>query len=803
MCTYRNVVTNHLSLLKKKIVYFARFRALARCSSGLECLEGESFYLGLCYLACSSVTIMRRGSGSVSGAMASNSLEEAVGIAEYYARNGMWRSLQNVCSSGREPEMVFWKSFGVAMEGNVNGAIRDLEGVRTRKGYEFPVTEALIYWHNSVELKDHESLAELQSQQGIYKDRASTAAIVLAAKFYWFVGNTAGARSLVKSAMSALSGDELAPLEALRGFIELSLKPKTRREKDLRTKSIKYFKSASEKGLDRSIDVLMGKAEFYALHRKFDRSLAAFNQSIVMYPWYFPAMNEKVKLMMMMGDWDHCLETAEQILQDHPTNIGAHLAKAMYQVCRESIPEEASARISSLMNVIDKEEPGNAEIYMSTSRALARAAGPCDTIIRATLKLAERARKLAPQKSDFATECGYQLSLLRRYKRASSEYDDAARLDETNVNALYGQIFCLIQQGEFDDASAQLEFLSVVQESIGKTADVTFLGAMLASRKDNDIAKATDLLDETVELHVRSIKDSNFKDMYEYTIVFNPEFFLRVAREYLQQCGTEPVDAADAPMVQLKRGTKLLEKVCAQVPGLLDARLDLGRAQYIAGNFDLAQKTLQRCLDLDKKYADAYLLLAQIALHSENFRSAHAFLDEAVSQDFAIRNSPVYQLLKAKVLTSKGDLDEALKVLKGTLELPGVRLVSKAGSSGKSSRGRNKYSGSSSGLEKPVSLHDRCSIFVDLASVYISLKKTRDGLSVLKDATKEFKGTSVEVRLVVAKAEMALDNNNVKMALKLLNQVPQDSPAYMKALRVKASVYLNHRNDKRRLRNAT
>ena len=709
-------------------------------------------------------------------------MKESLHLAEYFLRKKLWGNALITLASDNNPESVFYKSLATAKTTSVNGAIRELEAIRTRRGYEYPVTEALIHWHNSVKLKDHESLSELDHQRSMLKTRVGTPGLILAAKFYWFLGDTAKARSQVKELVKSLPEDDpdYAEARALQGWIELSLPPRTRRDKDLRAKSIQHFKAA-----DSSIDALMGKAEFYAIHRKFDRSLAAFNQIVVSHPWYLPAMNEKVKLLMLMGDWDHCLETSEQILEASPQNVGAHLSKAMYQVCRESIPEEASARISALMSVLDKCEPDNGDEYIRAAKALARAAGPNQTVIRATLKLAERACKLQPENSAYASECGYQLSLLRRFKRAASSYEEAARLDESNVGALYGQIYCLIQQGELEDASAQLEFLSVVQESIGKTADVTFLGAMLASRKDNDAVKASLLLDETVELHVRAIKDSNFRDIYDYFVAFNPEYFLRIAREYLSQCGTEPLDAADAPMSQLKRGTKLLRKVCSQVPGLLDAHLDLGRAHYIAGDFEAAQKTLRRCLDLDKKHGEAHLLLAQIALHGENFRAAHASLEQAVSHDFAIRNFPLYRLLKSKVLTARGDLDEALSVLKEAIELPGVR-----------SRGKKKNKFSTSSSEKPVSLHDRCSIFVDLASAHIRLKQTRDGLAVLKDASREFKGTSVEVRLVIAKSELALDNGNVKMALRLLGQVPQDSPAYMKAHQAKAGIYLNHRNDK-------
>lgn len=52
---------------------------------------------------------------------------------------------------------------------------------------------------------------------------------------------------------------------------------------------------------------------------------------------------------------------------------------------------------------------------------------------------------------------------------------------------------------------------------------------------------------------------------------------------------------------------------------------------------------------MDDTHAEAYLLLARIALQRNHHSAASQSLEEALSHDFSIRQRPVYHLIKAKV----------------------------------------------------------------------------------------------------------------------------------------------------------
>ena len=149
-------------------------------------------------------------------------------LVNYYCRAGHWRHVQTVCdevlrSRGHDGTLSFWKAYGTGREGNVNQTIRELSALRGKRDLEFPATEALLYWHNSVKLRDHEALSNLTMGLGQAEDRASEASLLLAATFLWHVGEFGRARKLCARVQ------EQSPMSAkaltLRGWIELTCKP--------------------------------------------------------------------------------------------------------------------------------------------------------------------------------------------------------------------------------------------------------------------------------------------------------------------------------------------------------------------------------------------------------------------------------------------------------------------------------------------------------------------------------------------------------------------------------------------------
>ena len=116
-----------------------------------------------------------------------------------------------------------------------------------------------------------------------------------------------------------------------------------------------------------------------------------------------------------------------------------------------------------------------------------------------------------------------------------------------------------------------------------------------------------------------------------------------------------------------------------------------------------ALRGASHCLRMEPTYSEAHILVAQIHLHDGKHRLAGQALEQAMSHDFAVRESPQFLIMRGKVLTTVGELEEAQKVLEQALGLPGVKAApSKAALARKAA---------------PVTLGERVSIFMLLVEV--------------------------------------------------------------------------------------
>lgn len=78
-------------------------------------------------------------------------------------------------------------------------------------------------------------------------------------------------------------------------------------------------------------------------------------------------------------------------------------------------------------------------------------------------------------------------------------------LDSSSVQALNGIIQCQLIGDQLEDAESQLEFLKEIQASIGKTAELSYLRALLASKKNEGTDEIVALLDEAVDVHLETV----------------------------------------------------------------------------------------------------------------------------------------------------------------------------------------------------------------------------------------------------------------------------------------------------------
>lgn len=200
------------------------------------------------------------------------------------------------------------------------------------------------------------------------------------------------------------------------------------------------------------------------------------------------------------------------------------------------------------------------------------------------------------------------------------------------------------------------------------------------------------------------------------------------------------------------------------------------------GDIEAAYNYLQHCLEHNPSYADAHLLIAQVYLSQEKFKLCSQSLELCLSYNFKVRECPLYHLIKAQSQKKMGEIAEAIKTLHMAMSLPGMRRI------GASSKSKHR--------KTEVDANHRLSIFLELVEAHRLNGEQHEAAKVIQDAIHEFSGTSEELRVTIANADLALAQGDVERALSMLRNVTAEQPYFIEAKEKMADIYLKHRKEK-------
>jgi tetratricopeptide repeat protein 21B len=692
---------------------------------------------------------------------------------------------------------------------------------------ELGATAALIWVHRQCDRPDEQEIVQLQTALSILEDRASPAGFLLAATFHWHTGGKRDARRYLLKVLDEESFGEMTPIQAqihnMYGWLHVSSFPTSKSEKEQLLECRKYFERVLSSN-KQDLEALLGLAKYNEIQMKYRFALDKINEAIVVHPWFVPALFEKAKLLLLMKDWDQCIETAERILSKDQYDIDALRICILFNLTRESRIDTACQYLEDLNQALRQKERNNHQLFFEVSRLFSRVAGRGNpNVIRITINLAEMAKQLAPTSSVYLSEYAHQLSMMKQYSDALRAFKEATKLDNSNSAAFEGMIYCQIMQGSLSDAEAQLEFMSVMQQgTVGNASRLSYLNALLAWRKNGDREKHAQYLDEAVEnLRHRQMDRS---DIFMTYVNHEPDFMLQIAQEYFLHCGEEPLDLNDPLHSYLDRGLSIVNEITREYPGLASAQILLAKAKYLGNDIDNALQSASLCVSLDPTFSDAHLLMARIGLQREDYRMASQSLEQALSHDFKVRvfevtililhkicysshhflqvkKNPVYYYIKAQVLQNSvgketGEVDKKKRVLEEALAALEKGMAIDGVKSGYDKEGKP---------QNLVPLYDRASIFIGLAQVLIKLSvydedksiRKREATQIIMSAMQEFRGTAEEIRVIVLNSELSIMNGRFDAAISMLNNIPVESPQYMKAQILKADIFLKHRRDER------
>uniref|UniRef100_A0A671XG33 Tetratricopeptide repeat domain 21B n=1 Tax=Sparus aurata TaxID=8175 RepID=A0A671XG33_SPAAU len=670
------------------------------------------------------------------------------------------------------PIYSFFHAYGTLMQDQIQEASVELDTIKDSRDVSLCTLMALVYAEKKKTNPDREVIQELDAKVKEDRKSASPKSLYYAGMFLWLLGRNDKAREYTERMIKLSNGSREGII--LKAWIDV-----TSGKDAYARKAGKYF----DEGLKERPDVfaLMGKAQYYEYRQNFSGALEMVNQVIVSFPGFLPALIKKMNLLLSLQDWEQTIDAAHRLLQKDENNLEALRMLALHSLCRDGdITEVKSVKqLSNLISSLEILEPHNPELFYRMSLAFTRVCGRNDKVIEQTFRMVDRAFSVAAGDSDLATELGYQMVLQGRIKEAMKWYKTAMTLDETSVTALTGIIRCQLIEGHLENAEQQLEFLTEIQQSIGKSGELLYLRAILAVKKRRPQEEVTNLLNDSVDTHFSNLHGLPLG--VEYFEKLNPDFLLEIVKEYLALC--PPPAQGQPPAPQLQHCATLLDTVVKIVPGLPQSVFLLAKVRYQSGDIDAAQSSLQHCLDQCPSHADAHLLMAQIHLLQGNFTLCSQSLELCLSHNFEIRDHPLYHLIKAQAKKKEGKLTDAIQTLQMAMSLPGVR---RAGSSSKS---KNK--------KIELGPADCVSVFLELAEALWLNGEQHEAAKVMQDAINEFSGTPEELRVTIANADLALLRGDTELALNMLRNITPEQPYYIQAKEKMGDIYLNHRKEKR------
>ncbi|KAM4859500.1 tetratricopeptide repeat protein 21B [Thomomys bottae] len=695
-------------------------------------------------------------------------------LINYYCQEKYFHHVLLIASEGmkrfgNDPVFRFYHAYATLMEGKTQEALREFESIKNKQDISLCSLLALMFTHKLSPNPDREAILELDGRVKEQRKEAGQKTLYHAGLFLWHIGRHDKAREYIDRMLKLPSDSNEGQI--LKAWLDI-----TKGKEPYTKKALRSFEEGLQDGND--IFALLGKVQCLELRQNFSGALETVNQIIVNFPTFLPAFEKKMKLQLALQDWDQTVETAQRLLLQDSQNVEALRMLALYYLCRVGDVEKATTKLEHLGNALNTMEPQNAHLFYKITLAFSRTCGRSPLILQKIQTFLERAFNLTPHQPEIATELGYQMIFQGKVKEAWKWYKTAMTLNETSISAVTGLIRCQLIEGQLEDADQQLEFFSEFQQSMGKCAELIYLHAVLAMQKNKRQEEVIKLLDDVLDTHFSNLEELPLG--IQYFEKLNPDFLLEVIVEYLNFCPMQPSSPGQPLSPLLRRCTSVLETIVRTVPGLLQAIFLIAKVKYLSGDIEAAYNNLQHCLEHNPSYADAHLLMAQVYLSQEKFKLCSQSLELCLSYNFDVREYPLYHLVKAQSQKKMGEIAEAITTLHMAMNLPGMRRT------GVSSKSR----------KADVDRGHRLSIFLELVEVHRLNGEQHEAAKVLQDAIHEFCGTSEELRVTIANADLALAQGDTEQALNMLRNVTAEQPYFIETKEKMADIYLKYRKEK-------
>uniref|UniRef100_A0A8C8EI59 Tetratricopeptide repeat protein 21B n=1 Tax=Oncorhynchus tshawytscha TaxID=74940 RepID=A0A8C8EI59_ONCTS len=493
-----------------------------------------------------------------------------------------------------------------SMVGRTQEAMRELEQVKDKPTVAICSSMALICAHKQSDMIDHEAVAALETHVRNIRKTAGEKPLFYGALFLWLLGHVDKAKDYIDKILKISKSSKEGSI--LKGWVDMNSEDAFQRNN-----AICYLDGGGQHSRD--VFGMMGKVP--------QCTAAALPLIVTSHSDFLPGLMLKMKLFLALQDWEQALDTAARILQQDGRNLNAIQVLAIHTIVRDGDLVKVSSGYGATCCSTVAPYNQTDECCSQTEWKLATLPGGNPEILQLLTPFTERAYSKAPGNADVANEMGYLLSLQKKTKEATRWYSTALDIDTSSVPALAGLIRCQLMDGQLQEAANQLEFLREIHQSIGQSAELVLLQALLVHKRGAGLAVMSPLLKEATDLHFLDLRGRPM----------GPDYFHRLQPDFIFQ----------TPQIQLWTW------------------------------YQSAQQFLDFCLERDPTIAEVHLLQARIHLHEGDYNLCFQCLETGVSHNFQVLDFPQYHQLKARALRGVGELEEAIKSLKVAM---GIQAVS-------------------------------------------------------------------------------------------------------------------------------
>ncbi|VBB28350.1 unnamed protein product [Acanthocheilonema viteae] len=679
----------------------------------------------------------------------------------YHLQEGYYGTALKICDeelhkASDSRQLLLFRSIALIKHGQYVEVVRLLHSLRQDTIIGLAASVILRTAHALLKNPDREEISELDRIINEACNNADMKAKYNAAVVYMLLDSNDKARCLIEESTDP-NNIQLIVLQAL---IELN-----------HGKNINIAQKLFKKGIAAEYPIAyIEMARLLERRRNLTELRQVLYTLIKKVPIFLPGYIEYCKAYLMSHDWEHCMEEVQRTLLLQNDCLQARWLEVIHELVIKSRVKETENALQNLAEAIEKNEPKNYQLHHKIAQLIIRITAFDHPAAKFARKLLERAVSVT-KNQDYLCE---QVRLLLQsgdFKAAETIAFEALKDSVTHSVAQ-----CFIAKGHIDDAITQMEFIKATHPNICQTSVYIYQMAILDKEQHKPFEQFLQKMQNAVNVHLSALQSTVFG--VDYLMLLDPNLLIDMALELYEFAPLTPENSANVVLKEIDRILTLVRNHC---PALWIAVYLLAKAKYLSTDFAEAERLLSDCIDKSDAPPEAHLLMAQIHLHKNNYDETGKCLDIGLSNNFKVREHPLYYLIRAKLQKNSQQIDASIQTLQKAIKLPLF----------KASQSKKRQN-----LE--VVDADRIAIYLELMDSYQQLGQLAEVDAVMKEAHERWAGKTEQQQFVLMEANLKLQRKDVNGALEVLASVPPTEANYQAARIKMAEIYLNEKKDKRK-----